>query len=333
MSYTPNSTRYTSMMYRNAGESGLKLPVISLGFWHNFGNFDGFQNMKELCFTAFDKGITHFDLANNYGFEVGAAESNLGRILREDLSSYRDELVISTKAGFEIWPGPNGRGGSRKYLTLCIDNSLDRMGLDYVDIFYHQCMDRETPLEETMLALDQITKSGKALYIGLSNYDGETLKKATAILNDLKTPYIVNQNRYSMLDRNIEQNGVLDTSIATKKGLIVYSPLEQGLLSNRYLNGSVPADSRMASKSPFLTEDSLSQDMLSKLNNLSTTAALRGQTLSQLAISWALRNEAITSVVIGASKPEQIVENVKALSAKPLDPRDLSMIDTYISVS
>lgn len=333
MSYTPNATRYNSMMYRNAGNSGLKLPIISLGFWHNFGNYDGFQNMKELCFTAFDKGITHFDLANNYGFEVGAAERNLGRILKEDLNSYRDELVISTKAGFEIWPGPYGRGGSRKYLSLCIDKSLDRMGLDYVDIFYHQCMDKETPLEETMLALDQIAKSGKALYIGLSNYDGETLKKASAILDDLKTPYIVNQNRYSMFDRAIEQNGVLDTTIATGKGLIVYSPLEQGLLSSRYLDGTVPADSRMASRSPFLTEDSLSQEMHSKLNRLNDTAALRGQTLAQMALSWAMRNEAVASVVIGASKPEQIIENVKSISAMPLDARDLSLIDSYVTIA
>ena len=192
MSYTPNSTRYNAMMYRNAGKSGLKLPAISLGFWHNFGNYNNVQDMKAICFAAFDNGVTHFDLANNYGFEAGAAERNLGRILTEDLHAYRDELVISTKAGFEIWPGPYGRGGSRKYLSLCIDKSLDRMGIDYVDIFYHQCMDRDTPLEETMQALNQIVQSGKALYIGLSNYDGDTLKKATAILNDLKCPYIVN---------------------------------------------------------------------------------------------------------------------------------------------
>ena len=203
MSYTPNSTRYSAMMYRNAGKSGLKLPAISLGFWHNFGNYNNVQDMKAICFAAFDNGVTHFDLANNYGFEVGAAERNLGRILTEDLHAYRDELVISTKAGFEIWPGPYGRGGSRKYLSLCIDKSLNRMGIDYVDIFYHQCMDRDTPLEETMLALNQIVQSGKALYIGLSNYDGDTLKKATAILNDLKCPYIVNQNRYSIFDRTL----------------------------------------------------------------------------------------------------------------------------------
>lgn len=332
MNYTPNSNRYNSMMYRNAGKSGLKLPVVSLGFWHNFGNYNDFRNMRDLCFTAFDNGITHFDLANNYGFEVGAAERNVGRIITEDLKGYRDEIVISTKAGFEIWPGPYGRGGSRKYLSLCIDKSLDRMGLDYVDIFYHQCMDRETPLEETMLALDQITKSGKALYIGLSNYDGETLKKASAILDDLKCPYIVNQNRHSILDRTIERNDVKNVTAQTGKGLIVYSPLEQGLLSGRYLQGTIPADSRMASPSPFLTEDALTQDMLNMLNRLNEVAALRGQTLAQLAISWALKDPEVCSVVIGASKAEQIIENVKGINAIPLNARDLQLIDQIAGV-
>lgn len=332
MNYTPNLTRYNSMMYRNAGNSGLKLPVVSLGFWHNFGNYNDFRNMRDLCFTAFDNGITHFDLANNYGFEVGAAERNVGRIITEDLGSYRDEIVVSTKAGFEIWPGPYGRGGSRKYLSLCIDKSLSRMGLDYVDIFYHQCMDRETPLEETMLALDQITKSGKALYIGLSNYDGETLRRATAILNDLKCPYIVNQNRHSIFDRTIEANDVLNVSAETGKGLIVYSPLEQGLLSSRYLQGTIPADSRMASQSPFLTEDSLTQDMLSKLNKLNEVAALRGQTLAQLAISWALKNPTVCSVVIGASKSEQIIENIRGINSVPLTYKDLALIDQIAGV-
>ena len=327
MSYTPNSTRYSAMMYRNAGKSGLKLPAVSLGFWHNFGNYNNVQDMKAICFAAFDNGVTHFDLANNYGFEVGAAERNLGRILTEDLHAYRDELVISTKAGFEIWPGPYGRGGSRKYLSLCIDKSLDRMGIDYVDIFYHQCMDRDTPLEETMQALNQIVLSGKALYIGLSNYDGDTLKKATAILNDLKCPYIVNQNRYSIFDRTIDQNGVKEATANSGKGLIVYSPLEQGLLTGRYLNGTIPADSRMASPSPFLTQDALTPDMLSKLTRLSEVAALRGQTLSQLAISWALRDENVSSVIIGASRPEQLLEDLGAIGSIPLNFKDLALID------
>jgi L-glyceraldehyde 3-phosphate reductase len=332
MNYSPNPTRYNSMKYRNAGNSGLKLPLVSLGFWHNFGNHNTLQSMKDLCFTAFDNGITHFDLANNYGSEHGTAERNLGRIITEDLHSYRDELVISTKAGFEIWPGPYGHGGSRKYLSLCIDRSLDRMGLDYVDIFYHQCMDRETPLEETMSALDQIAKSGKALYIGLSNYDSDTLKKASAILKDLKCPYVVNQNRYSIFDRSIDNNGVKKATAQEGKGLIVYSPLEQGLLSGKYLDGMIPADSRMASDSPFLTEDSLTADMLTRLNKLNEVAALRGQSLSQLAISWALRDETVASVVIGASKPEQIIDNVRAINQINLNPRDLTLIDQLAGV-
>ena len=330
MSYTPNSTRYNAMMYRNAGKSGLKLPAISLGFWHNFGNYNNVQDMKAICFAAFDNGVTHFDLANNYGFEVGAAERNLGRILTEDLHAYRDELVISTKAGFEIWPGPYGRGGSRKYLSLCIDKSLNRMGIDYVDIFYHQCMDRDTPLEETMLALNQIVQSGKALYIGLSNYDGDTLKKATAILNDLKCPYIVNQNRYSIFDRTIENNGLKDTAYELGKGIIAFSPLAQELLTKRYLNG-IPADSRIATDGRFLNETALTSEKLSQIQALNEIAMERGQTLAEMALSWILKDNKVTSVLIGASKPEQILDNIKIIGHTDFSDEELKKIDDIVN--
>ena len=326
MSYTPNSTRYSAMMYRNAGKSGLKLPAISLGFWHNFGNYNNVQDMKAICFAAFDNGVTHFDLANNYGFEVGAAERNLGRILTEDLHAYRDELVISTKAGFEIWPGPYGRGGSRKYLSLCIDKSLNRMGIDYVDIFYHQCMDRDTPLEETMLALNQIVQSGKALYIGLSNYDGDTLKKATAILNDLKCPYIVNQNRYSIFDRTVEKNGLKKATAELQKGLITFSPLAQGQLTDRYLHG-IPEDSRIRTDGRFLKESILDEHRLDQIRKLNDLAAQRGEKLADMALAWLLQKKEVTSVLIGASKPQQILDNVKAVSCAPFTEEELQLID------
>ena len=257
MNYTANGSRYSSgMEYRRCGKSGLKLPAVSLGLWHNFGDNANFDNMRKMCFTAFDSGITHFDLANNYGPEAGSAEKNFGRILRENLSAYRDELIISTKAGYYMWPGPYGDLGSRKYLLASLDQSLTRMGLDYVDIFYHHRMDPETPLEETMSALDTAVKSGKALYAGLSNYNGETMKRAAEILTELHCPFVINQNSYSILNRGPERNGILDAAEETGKGMIIFSPLSQGLLTNRYLNG-IPADSRIKTDGRFLKESHL----------------------------------------------------------------------------
>ena len=251
--YKPSDHRYDSMPYNRLGASGLKLPAVSLGLWHNFGNTARFDTMQQMCFTAFDNGITHFDLANNYGPPEGAAELNFGRILKEDLGLYRDELIISTKAGYYMWPGPYGEWGSRKYLLSSLDQSLKRLGLEYVDIFYHHRMDPDTPLEETMGALATAVQSGKALYVGLSNYNGEQLEKATAILNELKVPFVINQNRYSIFDRNIEHNGLKDTSVKLGKGIIAFSPLAQGMLTDRYLNG-IPADSRIRTDSRFLKE-------------------------------------------------------------------------------
>ena len=250
--YTANENRYETMKYNRCGNSGLKLPVVSLGFWHNFGDFSSYDNMKQMCFTAFDNGITHFDLANNYGPEYGSAEKHLGMILKENFGGYRDELLISTKAGFDMWKGPYGNWGSRKYLIASLDQSLKRLGLDYVDIFYHHRMDPETPLEETMGALDQIVRSGKALYVGLSNYDGENMKKACSILDELKCPYIINQNSYNIFNRTIENNGLKQAARECKKGIISFSPLAQGMLTDRYLNG-IPDDSRIMTDGRFFT--------------------------------------------------------------------------------
>ncbi|MFR2300668.1 MAG: aldo/keto reductase, partial [Clostridium paraputrificum] len=261
MTYIASKERYGNMKYERCGNSGLRLPLISLGFWHNFGTNAPYDNMKEMCFAAFDNGITHFDLANNYGPEYGSAEMNLGRILKNEFGSYRDELLISTKAGYDMWPGPYGNWGSRKYLIASLDQSLKRMGLDYVDIFYHHRMDPETPLEETMMALDSIVKSGKALYVGLSNYDGSTMEKACNILEELKCPFIINQNRYSIFDRTIEQNGLKDMAKEKGKGIIAFSPLAQGTLTNKYLNG-IPENSRKKSDGRFLKESILTDKKL-----------------------------------------------------------------------
>ncbi len=265
--YIASEKRYDTMAYNRTGNSGLKLPAVSLGLWHNFGDTANFENMKKMCFTAFDNGITHFDLANNYGPSEGTAEINFGRILKEDLGKYRDELIISTKAGYYMWPGPYGDWGSRKYLLASLDQSLKRMGLDYVDIFYHHRMDPETPLEETMGALATAVQSGKALYVGLSNYDGPTLEKATAILADLKVPFVINQNRYSIFDRKIEENGLKETSARLGKGIIAFSPLAQGLLTNRYLK-EIPADSRIRTDSRFLKENALTPERLNQIKAL-----------------------------------------------------------------
>lgn len=327
MMYQASNARYQQIPYPRCGNSGLKLPAVALGLWHNFGDTAPFENMKQLCFTAFDNGINYFDLANNYGPAPGSAESNLGKILREELGGYRDELIISTKAGYEMWDGPYGDGGSRKYLMASLDQSLRRMGLDYVDIFYHHRMDPETPLEETMEALAQIVRSGKALYVGLSNYDGPTLEKASRMLDELHCPFIINQNRYSILDRGIERNGLKETSRRLGKGIIAFSPLAQGLLTGRYLHG-VPEDSRIKTDGRFLKADALSEVRMGQIRGLNEVAAARGQTLAEMALSWILRDGVVTSVLIGASKPSQILENIKALENTAFTPGELARIDS-----
>ena len=323
--YIANDKRYEKMTYNRVGNSGLKLPAVSLGFWHNFGDKDNYSNMEEMCFTAFDNGITHFDLANNYGPAAGSAEKNFGRIFKEHFKPYRDEMIISTKAGYFMWDGPYGDGGSRKYLISSLNQSLKRMGLDYVDIFYHHRMDPNTPLEETMLALDQIVKSGKALYAGLSNYDGPTLAKATAILEELNTPFIINQNSYNILNRTIENNGLKETSAKLGKGIICFSPLAQGLLSDRYLK-DIPADSRVKKDGRFLKEETVNEkrDILIKLNEI---ASARNQTLAEMALAWILKDSAITSVLVGASRPGQILDNIKALENTSFSKEELATID------
>ena len=327
--YISNQSRYDSMEYRKCGESGLKLPAVSLGLWHNFGDNSNYDNMRKMCFTAFDNGITHFDLANNYGPEAGSAETNFGKILNDNMLQYRDEMIISTKAGYYMWPGPYGDKGSKKYLVASLDQSLKRMNLDYVDIFYHHRMDPETPLYETMWALSGIVKSGKALYIGLSNYDGETMKKAASILDELHCPFIINQNRYSILDRTVEKNGILEKAIEKKKGMIIFSPLAQGLLTNRYLNG-IPEDSRVKTDGRFLNEKSLSNELLDKILKLNTIAQNRGQSLAQMALSWVYSHEGITSVLIGASKPEQITENLKMVTNTKFTKEEIELIDSIV---
>lgn len=324
--YIASEKRYDAMTYNRTGNSGLKLPAVSLGLWHNFGDTANFENMKKMCFTAFDNGITHFDLANNYGPSEGTAEINFGRILQEDLGKYRDELIISSKAGYYMWPGPYGDWGSRKYLLASLDQSLKRMGLDYVDIFYHHRMDPETPLEETMGALATAVQSGKALYVGLSNYDGPTLEKATAILDDLKVPFVINQNRYSIFNRVIEENGLKETSARLGKGIIAFSPLAQGLLTNRYLK-EIPADSRIRTDSRFLKENALTEERLNQIKALNDLALQRGQSLAQMALSWILRDGIVTSVLAGASRPEQVLDNIKAVENTKFTDDELVLID------
>lgn len=327
--YNASSTRYQTMTYNRCGNSGLLLPGVSLGLWHNFGDTNCFENMKDLCFTAFDNGITHFDLANNYGPNAGSAEKNFGRILKEDLRPYRDELIISTKAGYDMWEGPYGNWGSRKYLLASLDQSLSRMGLDYVDIFYHHRMDPATPLEETMGALASAVTQGKALYAGLSNYDGPTLTRATEILKDLHCPFIINQNRYSILDRTIEENGLKETSKELGKGIIAFTPLAQGLLTNRYLNG-IPSDSRVRTDDRFLKEAALTPERLAQIRALNALAAERAQSLAEMAVSWVLRDGIVTSVLIGASKSSQILENIKALQNTSFTEDELAKIDAIV---
>ena len=324
--YTANEKRYDNMQYNRCGESGLLLPAVSLGLWHNFGDKGNYANMEQMCFTAFDNGITHFDLANNYGPKGGSAEINFGRILKEHFSAYRDELIISTKAGYQMWEGPYGDHGSRKYLIASLDQSLKRLGLDYVDIFYHHRMDPDTPLEETMGALEQIVRSGKALYAGLSNYDGATLEKAEAILRDRHVPFIINQNCYNILNRTVEENGLKDTSARLGKGIICFSPLAQGMLTDRYFGG-IPEDSRIRTDGRFLHEDQVTGDKLDNIRKLNDIARNRGQTLAEMALAWLLHDKAVTSVLIGVSKPGQILDNIKAIENTTFTADELAEID------
>lgn len=324
--HSAKQERYDKDIYARCGKSGLKLPKVSFGLWHNFGDNADYDNMKKMCFTAFDNGITHFDLANNYGPEAGAAERNFGKILKEELACYRDELIISTKAGYTMWPGPYGDWGSRKYLIASLDQSLSRMGIDYVDIFYHHRMDPETPLRETMGALADIVQSGKALYIGLSNYNGEVLREASAILDEYRVPFIINQNKYSIFVRDIEKNGLKETSKELGKGIIAFSPLAQGLLTDRYING-IPEDSRMRTDGRFLKDSALDEKTLDKIVKLNKLAGERGETLATMALKWILRDGVVTSVLAGASKPEQILNNLKCTEGAALSKEELDMID------
>ncbi len=324
--YTPDPTRYESMEYRRCGVSGLKLPRVALGLWHNFGDDTPLANMRATICTAFDNGITYFDLANNYGPEPGAAERNFGRIFRSELSAHRDEVVVATKAGFEMWDGPYGRGGSRKYLLSSLDDSLARLGLEYVDIFYHHCMDPDTPLEESMGALASAVQSGKALYVGLSNYDGETMERAMAILADLRVPFIVNQNRYNIFDRTIERNGLKEMGARLGRGLVTFSPLDQGLLTDRYLNG-VPSDSRIARDGRFLHKDALTDARLAQIRDLNEIAGARGQSLAEMALAWLLHDAAVTTVLVGASRPSQLLDDIAALDNTDFTDDELARID------
>ena len=327
--YLAEKTRYDKMRYNRCGASGLKLPAVSLGLWHNFGSNGNFENMREMCRTAFDNGITHFDLANNYGPVPGAAEENFGRILKKDLGTYRDELVISTKAGYDMWPGPYGNWGSRKYLVASLDQSLGRMGLEYVDIYYHHRPDPETPLEETAGALDSIVRSGKALYVGISNYDKEQTMAIAALFRKMGTPFIINQRRYSLFDRGIERDGLKDYGAKNGIGIITFCPLAQGLLTDRYLNG-IPEDSRIRTDGRFLKETALQEETLRKVRALGEMAKERGQKLAQMALAWILRDGDITSVLIGASKASQILDNVGMLSGLGFDAAERERIERIL---
>ena len=324
--YVASDRRYERMVYNRVGNSGLKFPAVSLGFWHNFGTKDNYDNMKAMCRTAFDCGITQFDLANNYGPVYGAAEANLGRILKEDFMPYRDELVLTTKAGYDMWDGPYGDWGSKKYLVASLDQSLKRLGVDYVDIFYHHRMDPETPLEETMEALAQIVRSGKALYAGISNYNQEYTRRAIAIMKELHCPLIVNQRSYSIFNREIEEDGVKTYCKEAGMGIIAFSPLAQGLLTDKYLYG-IPADSRIARDPRFLKESALTPERLEQIRALNEIAAQRGQTLAQMALSWILKDNEVCSVLIGASRPEQIAENVKIVEKCEFSVEELNKIE------
>ncbi len=325
MHYTAAPNRYTSMSYRRCGRSGIRLPAISLGLWHNFGGVDTPENGKKLIHAAFDAGITHFDLANNYGPPPGSAEEFFGKMLAGDLKAYRDELIISTKAGYEMWPGPYGDGGSRKYLISSLDQSLRRMGLDYVDIFYSHRPDPDTPPEETMMALDQIVRQGKALYAGISSYSPEQTSKAAEILRQLGTPCLLHQPKYSMLDRWVE-NGLLDTLATLGMGCVAFSPLEQGILTDKYLHG-LPANSRAAKPSGFLKAEQIEPGIMEKVNRLNEIAVSRGQSLAQMAIAWLLKDQRVTSVIVGASSVEQLKNNLGSLENTLFSDEELQHID------
>ena len=328
MLYSPAENRYDSMPYRRCGRSGLRLPAVSLGLWHNFGSVDVYDNCRAMARTAFDLGITHFDLANNYGPEPGSAEVTFGRILKQDLMPFRDELIISSKAGYLMWPGPYGEGGSRKNLIASCDQSLKRMGLEYVDIFYHHRPDPDTPVEESMLALDQLVRSGKALYVGISNYGPEAAKEAIAILRELKTPFVLHQIRYNMFDRTHERQGSFKLLEEQGVGGIVFSPLAQGLLTDRYLAG-IPADSR-ASRNGFLKADSITEEVLAKIRNLNGVAKSRGQSLAEMAIAWLLNRPGVTSALIGASRPQQIRDVVAGLKNLEFSAEELGKIEMIL---
>jgi L-glyceraldehyde 3-phosphate reductase len=325
----PSDTRYDAMQYNRCGRSGLKLPAVSLGLWHNFGGVDTFENARAMVHRAFDHGITHFDLANNYGPPPGSAEETFGRILRQDLANYRDELVISTKAGWEMWPGPYGDLGSRKYLVASLNQSLKRMGLDYVDIFYHHRPDPETPLEETMSALDFIVRSGKALYVGISSYPPEQTRRAAEILRELGTPCLIHQPSYNMFNRRIEE-GLLDVLQEEGIGCIVFCPLAQGLLTDRYLDG-IPEDSRAAKPHSFLSRDAVTEEKVAKVRDLDRIARKRGQTMAQMALAWNLRHPAVTSVLVGASRPSQVEDDVEVVRNLEFSNAELAAIEEILA--
>jgi len=327
--YFAQENRYEKMQYRRCGQSGIDLPLLSLGLWHNFGKNDDFKNATEILRYAFDQGITHFDLANNYGPPYGSAEKNFGKILKKDFKSYRDELIISTKAGWDMWPGPYGNFGSRKYLISSLDQSLKRMKLNYVDIFYHHRPDPNTPLEETMGALDQIVRSGKALYVGISQYNAADTKKAAKILKSQGTPFLIHQPRYNMLDRWVE-DGLLDTLEEVGIGSIVFSPLEQGILTSKYLKG-IPKGSRAATQGSYLKAESITPELIDAVEKLNNIAQERGQSLAQMAIAWLLKDKRVTSVLIGVSKVSQLKDNIEALDNLKFTTTELQAIQTILS--
>lgn len=327
--YQASTERYGNMKYNRAGNTGLKLPALSFGLWHNFGIDHSLDSMRALLHTAFNHGITHFDLANNYGPNPGCAEENFGRILDMDFRPYRDELIISTKAGCEMWDGPYGQLGSRKHLLASLDQSLKRMKLDYVDIFYLHCMDTETPIEESMLALDYAVRSGKALYVGISNHDAESAAKATAVLKELKTPFVLHQNSFSLINRKIENNGLKDFALQNGQGIIAFKPLEQGMLTDKYLNG-IPEDSRVRRDGRYLRESSLTAEKMEKIRKLNELAKERGESLAHMALAWVYQDPAISSVLIGASRPEQIIDNLGMLNSPAFTEEELAKIETIV---
>ena len=327
--YIASESRYEKMQYRRCGKSGIKLPLLSLGLWHNFGDHDDLKNARTILRTAFDNGITHFDLANNYGPPYGSAEKNFGEFFQKDFKKYRDELIISTKAGWDMWPGPYGNFGSRKYLIASLDQSLNRMGLDYVDIFYHHRPDPETPLEETMGALDQIVKQGKALYVGISQYNAEDTARAAEILKRQGTPFLIHQPRYNMMDRWVE-DGLLDTLEKVGIGSIVFSPLEQGILTSKYLHG-IPEGSRAATEGSYLDKSQITDEVVNQIKELNEIASSRGQSLAQMAVSWLLKDSRVTSVLVGVSKVSQLEDNLEAINNTTFSKDELQKIDSILN--